>query len=90
MKKIYKTSENSTDESEAQNIYTSVSWKYSNVESPRRTYWDSLQLTNCILDSCVTCHMTPDISGFIPGSLGEADKYIKVVDGHFVTAKQTG
>ena len=62
----------------------------SNAEIPRRNDGDNSQLTNWILDSCVTCHMTPDISGFISGSLGEADKYIKVVDGHFVTAKQTG
>ena len=34
--------------------------------------------------------MTPEISYFIPGSLLEMDKYIEVVDGHFITAKQTG
>ena len=33
--------------------------------------------------------MTREISGFIPGSLVETDKYIEVADGHFVTAKQT-
>ena len=27
---------------------------------------------------------------FVLGSLVETDKYIEVVDGHFVTAKQTG
>ena len=49
-----------------------------------------MQLTNFILDSGVNCHMTPDISDFVPGSLVETDKYIEVVDGHFFTAKQTG
>ena len=34
--------------------------------------------------------MTPYISDFIPGSLLETYKYIKVAGGHFVTAKQTG
>ena len=34
--------------------------------------------------------MTPEICYFIPGSLLETDKYIEIVDGHFVTAKQTG
>ena len=34
--------------------------------------------------------MTPEILNFIPGSLAETDKYIKVTDGTFVTAKQTG
>ena len=63
---------------------------YSNAESPRSDYGDSLQLTNWILDSSVTYHMTPDISGLIPGSLAETDKYIEVSDGHFITSKQTG
>ena len=35
-------------------------------------------------------HMTPDVSDFIPGSLEDTDKYIEVVDGHHVTAKQKG
>ena len=61
----------------------------SNTESIRRDFGDSLQLTNSILDSGATCHMTPEISGLIPGSLVETDKYIEVADGHFVTAKQT-
>ena len=35
---------------------------YSNVESTRRDFRESLQLTNCILDWGTTCHMTLDIS----------------------------
>ena len=62
----------------------------SNKESTRREFGYSLQLTNSILDSGATCHITPDILGLIPGSLVETDKYIEVADGHFVTAKQTG
>ena len=61
-----------------------------NAESPRRNYVDSLQLTNWILDSCATCHMTPEISDFLPGLLVETDKYVEVADEHFFTAKQTG
>ena len=34
------------------------------------------------------CHMTPEVSDFIPGSLEDTDKYIGVADGHSVTAKQ--
>ena len=49
-----------------------------------------MPLTNWILDSGSTCHTTPEISDFILGSLVETDKYIEVVDGNFVTAKQTG
>ena len=61
---------------------------YYNVETPRRNNRYSLQLTNLILDSGVTCNMTPDISDFIPGLSVETDKYIEVLDGHFVIAKQ--
>ena len=53
-------------------------------------YGDSSQLTNWILDSVAMCHMTPEVSDFIPGSLEHRDKYIEVVDGHHVTAKQKG
>ena len=53
-------------------------------------YGDSSQLTNWILDSGATCHMTPEVSDFIPGTLEDTDKYIEVVDGHHVTAKQKG
>ena len=54
-----------------------------NEEIPRINYEYSSQLTNWILDSYATCHMTPDISDVIPDSLVGTDKYIKVVDGHF-------
>ena len=60
---------------------------YSNAESPRINYGYILQLTNWILDSNATCHMTLDISDFIPESLVETDKYIEVADGHLLTAK---
>ena len=41
-----------------------------------------------ILDSEETCHMAPEVSDFIPGSLEDKDKYIEVADGHHVTAKK--
>ena len=53
-------------------------------------YGDSSQLTNCILDSGATCHTTPEVSDFIPGTLEDTDKYIEVADRHHVTAKQKG
>ena len=62
----------------------------SNVEIPKRYFGDSSQLTNWILDSGETCHMTPEISDFLPGSLVEMEKYIEVADGNFFTQKQTG
>ena len=63
---------------------------YSNVENPRIKYGDRSQLSNWILDSCATCHMTPDILDFILGSLVETDKYTKFPDGNFFTSKQRG
>ena len=62
----------------------------SNAESPRIDFGDSLQLKNWILDSSANCHMSPDISGFMLGSLVETNKYIEVADGHLATEKQTG
>ena len=58
-----------------------------NDESPNRDFDDSLKLTNWALDSGATCHMTPQVSDFIPGSLEDTDHYIEVADGHQVTAK---
>ena len=62
----------------------------SNEESSNEKYGDSSQLTNWILDSEATCHMTPEVSDFIPGSLEDTDKYIEVAGGHHITAKQNG
>ena len=87
--KIYEMSENSTDQINPKKIYASMACTYYNSEIPRRKFKDSSQLTNWILDSGVTCHMTPETYDFIPGSLVETDKYIKVSYGHLVTGKKT-
>ena len=71
-------------------IYASMARMYSNDERSSEKYGDSLQLTNWILDLGTMCHMTPEVSDFIPGSLEDTDKYIEVADGHHVTAKQKG
>ena len=42
------------------------------------------------MDSGATCHITPEVSDFIPGSLEDMDKHIEVMDGHHVTMKQKG
>ena len=47
-------------------------------------YGDNSKLTNWILDSGATCHMTPEVTDFIPGSLEDTDKFIEVADGHHV------
>ena len=51
-------------------------------------YGDSSQLTNWILDSGATCHMTPEVTDSIPGILEDTDKYIDTTDRNHVTAKQ--
>ena len=51
-----------------------MSHTYSNVEIPRRYFVDSSKLTNWILDSGATCHTSPKISDFVPGSLAETEK----------------
>ena len=61
-----------------------------NDECSSEKYDDSSQLTNQILDSGATYHMTPEVSYFIPGSLEDADKHIKFMYGHHVTEKQKG
>ena len=59
-----------------------------NDECPSGNFGDSLKLTNWILDSRAIYHMTPEVSDFIPGSLGDTYKHIDVVDGHHVSTKQ--
>ena len=53
-----------------------------------KDYGDSSQLTNWIWDSVATCHMTPEVTDFIPESLEDTDKFIEVADGHHVTTKK--
>ena len=55
-------------------IYVSMARMSSNDERKSVKYDDSSQLTNWILDLVSTCHMTPEVSGFIPGSLEDTDK----------------
>ena len=71
-------------------IYASMERMSSDDKRSSENYGDSSQLTNWILDFGSTCHMTPEVSDFIPWSLEDTDKYIEVADGHHVTAKQKG
>ena len=61
---------------------------YDNDKYSSRDFGDSSQLTNWVLDPGAMCHMMPQVSGFILGSLEDTDKHIEVVDGHHVTSKQ--
>ena len=71
-------------------LYASMARMYSDEKHKSVKYGDSSQLTNWILDSVATCHMTPEFLNFIPGSLEDTDEYIEVADGHHITAKQRG
>ena len=75
---------------EHQKIYVSMARISTNAEITGRYFGNSLQLTNWVLDSGTTCHMTPDISDYITGLLVETGKYNEVLDGIFFTTKQTG
>ena len=59
-----------------QKIYASMACMSSNDEHSSENYGDSSQLTNWILDLGATCHMTPEVSDSILGSLEDKDKYI--------------
>ena len=50
-------------------IYASMARMSSNDKSESEKYGDSSQLINWILDSGATCHMTSEVSDFIPESL---------------------
>ena len=71
-------------------IYASMACMSSNDENLSKNYGDSSQLTNWILDLRAMCHMAPEVSDFVTGSLEDTDKYIEVADRYHVTAKQKG
>ena len=50
-----------SDNDNDQRIYEPLEQMYGNDESPSRYFGDSSQLTNWILDSGATCHMTPKV-----------------------------
>ena len=69
-----------------QKIYASMVRMSDNDKFPRRNYCDSLQYTNCILDSRAMFHMTPEVSDFIPVLLDDTEKHIGVADRHHTMA----
>ena len=87
--KVNRTCDNDKNKSDQQ-IYASMARMSNNYECPSENYGDCSQLINWILDLGATCHMTTEVSDFIPGSLEDTDKYIEVADGHHITAKKKG
>ena len=77
---------NNGENNNDQKIYASMAQMSSNDERSIEKYGDSSQLTNWILYLGATCHMKPEVSDLISGSLEDTDKYIEVTDRHHVTA----
>ena len=67
-----------------QKIYAYMARFSGNDEFPSGNFGDNLKLTSWILDSGATCHIIPEVSDFIPGSLEGTDKHIEVTDVHHV------
>ena len=72
------------------NIYASMACMYGNEKCTSGNFGDSSQQTNWILDSGATCHMTPQLSYFIPYLLEDTDKHIEFADGHHAMANHKG
>ena len=76
---------NNSDDDDELKVYASMARMSNDDKRENKDYGDSLQLTNCILDSGATCHTTPEVTDLIPGSLEDTNKFIEVADGHHVT-----
>ena len=61
----------------------------SNAEITRRDFGDRLQLTNWVLDSGATCHMTSEMSYFYRAHGWKRINRLKLHIGNFIIAKQT-
>ena len=75
---------NNSDDDNDLKVYASMARMSSDDIHENKDYGDSSQLTKWNLDSGATCHMTPEVTDFIPGSLEDTDKFIEVADGQYV------
>ena len=69
---------NSCKNDDDHKIYASMARMSSDDELKSGKYCDSLQFTNWILDSGATCHVTPEVSDFILGSLEDTENSLKL------------
>ena len=74
------SAEDNSDNDDDPKVYAYMARMSNDDIRENKDYCDSLQLTNWILDSGATCHMTPEVTDFIPGSLEDTDKCIEVAD----------
>ena len=61
------SSKDNIDDDDELKVYVSMARMSNDDLRENKYYGDSLQLTNWILDSGATCHMTPEVMDFIPG-----------------------
>ena len=69
---------NSKENNSDQKIYASMALISSNDECPSRNFGDNLQVNYLILDYGATCHMTPEVSDYIPGLLEDTINTLKL------------
>ena len=72
-KKVNCACDNGEDNND-QKIYASMARMSSDNKRKIIKYGDSSQLTNWILDSGATCHLTPEVTDFVPATLEDTDK----------------
>ena len=65
-----------SDDDDDPKVYAFMAQMSNDDVSKNKDFGDSSQLTNWILDSGSTCHMTPEDTDFIPGSLEDTDTFI--------------
>ena len=63
------SAKDNSDDDDDLKVYASMAKMSNDDVRENKDYGDSSQLTNWILDSGATCHMTPEVTDFIPGSL---------------------
>ena len=84
------SAKDNSDDDDDLKVYASMAQMSNDDVRENKDYGDSSQLTNWMLESGSTCHMTVEVTDFIPGSLDNTDKFIEVADRHHVTVKQKG
>ena len=73
--KVNSAKDNSDDDDDLK-VYASMARMSNDDKRENKYYGDSSQLTNWVLDSGATCHMTPEVTDIIPGALEDTDKFI--------------
>ena len=68
-KEMGNSAKDNSDNDDDLKVYASMAQMSNDGVSKNKDCGDISELTNWILDSGATCHMTPEVTDFIPGSL---------------------